>query len=292
MTLRISIGLLFLAALAGLAGCDKDKREQTSSRVSESGDKKHASGSHLERIKAAKVIRIGIKSDSPPFCFQDKEGNPQGFDVDIGFRLARALDVQPLFVTIKSSERIDRLKKGDVDVVIATLTATRRRAKEIDFSIPYYQDQQMLLVKASSPIQSYRDLSGKKIAVASNTTSIDNIKIVAPDAQVTAVDSVAAAFEKLSKDEVDGITGDGLQLQALKSGAADADKFRIAGEGFSAEPYVIGLPQNDSQLRSHIDEFLTELWNSGAWTRIFNKWLGAQSAYNLESHFQMPVLPP
>ena len=53
--------------------------------------------------------------------------------------------------------------------------------------------------------------------------------------------------------------------------------------------YVIGLPQNDSQFRARIDEALTEMWNSGVWTRLFNKWLGAQSAYNLEAHFQMPA---
>jgi len=55
---------------------------------------------------------------------------------------------------------------------------------------------------------------------------------------------------------------------------------------------VIGLPQNDSAFRARVDEILTELWTSGAWTRIFNKWLGPESKYNLEPHFQMPVLPP
>jgi polar amino acid transport system substrate-binding protein len=289
--LQTILGLSMIVALAAVLGCNKDNAG-TATTKSETGSKKAAVVSQLERIQNAKVLRIGIKSDSPPFCFQDKEGNPQGFDVDVGFRLARALDVQPVFVTIKSSERIESLKKGDVDVVIATLTATRKRAKDIDFSIPYYQDQQMLLVKDSSAIKSYRDLAGKKVAAASNTTSIDNIKTVAPDAQVVSVGSVAEAFEKLGKDEVDAVTGDGLQLQGLRLGSADAAKYRIAGEGFSAEPYIIGMPQNDSQLRARVDEFLTELWNSGSWTRIFNKWLGAQSAYNLEAQFQMPVLPP
>jgi polar amino acid transport system substrate-binding protein len=298
MNSKISLTLLLAVALAFIAGCEKGREDSSSNSKPEVKEPKHVkvehgpAGSTLERIQHAKVLRIGVKGDAPPFCFQDKEGNPQGFDVDIGFRLARALGVEPVFVTVKTPERVERLKKGDVDVVIATLTATRRRSKEVDFSLPYFQDQQGLLVKTSTAIQSYRDLGGKKVGAIPNSTSIDNIKVVAPDAHVVSVGSVSEGFEKLNKGEIDALTSDGLTLQALRLGAGDPAQYRLAGEGFSAEPYVIGLPQNDSQFRGKVDEFLTELWNSGAWTRIFNKWLGAQSPYNLEAHFQMPVLPP
>ncbi|HEY3321792.1 MAG TPA: transporter substrate-binding domain-containing protein [Planctomycetota bacterium] len=292
--MKATFGIISLFALLVLCGCEKDNRAPANDSTEKHAGStaKVADGAHLARIQSAKVLRIGVKSDTPPFCFQDKEGNPQGFDVDIGFRLARALGVEPLFVTVTTSDRVEKLKRGDVDVIIATLTATRRRAREIDFSTPYFQDQQSLLVKAGSAIQSYRDLSGKKVAAATGSTSIENIKVVAPDAQVVPVASVHEGFEKLGSGAVDVLTGDGLVLQALRLSATEAGAFRIAGEGFSAEPYVIGLPQNDSQFRGRVDEFLTELWNSGAWTRIFNKWLGAHSAYNLEAHFQMPVLPP
>jgi polar amino acid transport system substrate-binding protein len=295
MNAKISLTLLLAVTLAFIAGCEKGAEQNANSKPPESKPPKvehGAAGSTLERIQHAKVLRIGVKGDSPPFCFMDKDGNPQGFDVDLGFRLARSLGVEPLFVTIKAPERIERLKKGDVDVVIATLTATRKRSKDVDFSLPYFQDQQGLLVKSSATIQSYRDLAGKKVAAIANSTSIDNIKVVSPDANVVSISSISEGFEKLNKGEVDALTSDGVTLQALRLGSTDAAQYRLAGEGFSAEPYVIALPQNDSQFRGKVDEFLTELWNSGAWTRIFNKWLGAQSPYNFEAHFQMPVLPP
>lgn len=295
MNVKMLLNLAVITLVATLCGCNKEKEEAAPAKSS-SGSKaeSHAAtgAGHLARIQSAKVLRIGVKSDAPPFCFQDKEGNPQGFDVDLGFRLARALGVEPLFITVSGPERIEKLKKGDVDVVIATLTATRRRAKEVDFSIPYFQDQQGLLVKDASSVKSYRDLSGKKVVAVAGSTSIDNIKVVAPDAQVISVNSLAEAFEKLNSGAAEAMTGDGLQLQALRLSSADSAQLRIAGEGFSAEPYVIGLPQNDSQFRARVDEALTEIWTSGVWTRLFNKWLGAQSAYNFEAHFQMPVLPP
>ena len=277
--------------LVAVTGCEKDEHEAQGSSAG-AGKSAAAAGSHLDRIKAAKVLRIGIKSDAPPFCCQDKDGIPKGFDVDVGYRLARALGVEPSFITVTGPERIERLKRGDVDVVIATLTATRRRARDVDFSLPYFQDQQGVLVKADSPIKSYRDLAGKKVAAIEGSTSIDNIRVVAPDAQPLAVQSLSEAFDKLRSGAAEAMTGDSLQLQGLRLAAADPAGYRLAGEGFSVEPYAIALPQNDSRLRVAVDEFLTELWNSGAWTRLFNKWLGPQSPYNLEAHFQMPVLPP
>lgn len=292
-----------LAALVVMAmlsvGCDKEKKEEekTPAPVDETkpatpvASPASASGGNLERIQKSKVLRIGVKSDSPPFCFQDKEGRPQGFDIDLGYRIARRLGVQPVFVTVATAERIDKLKKGEIDCIIATFTATRRRAHEVDFSIPYFQDQQKLLVRADSAIQSYRDLAGKKVAVIKNSTSMDNIKVATPDAQLVEVDSTSHGFDKLAKGEVDAYSGDGMALVGTRLGAADAEKYRIAGEGFSVENYVIGLPRNDSELRNHVDEALTELWNSGSWTRLFDKWLGEKSPYNMQSHFQMPVLP-
>src|SRR5438105_1215270 len=101
-----------LAVLFALAGCNNDNESapveaapvpapSTAPRPPEA-----AAGGNLARIQAAKILRIGVKADNPPFGFQDAEGRPQGFDVDLGFRIARALQVQPVFVTVTSKDRI------------------------------------------------------------------------------------------------------------------------------------------------------------------------------------------
>lgn len=296
---------LALAALALLPGCDKKEGEEEHApkpvkpavpegpavKEEHAHAEQAASGGNLERILKAKVLRIGVKSDSPPFCYSDKDGRPVGFDVDLGFRIARHLGVQPVFVTVKTAERIEKLRKGEIDCIVATFTATRRRAHDVDFSIPYFQDQQKLLVKADSAVQSYRDLGGRKVAVIRNSTSLDNLKIVAPDAKIVEVDTTDEGMEKIEKGDADAYTGDGVTLLGARLGAKDPEKLRIAGEGFSVEPYVVGLPRNDSELRNRVDEILTDLWNKGSWTRLFDKWLGEKSPYNMQAQFQMPVLP-
>ena len=249
-------------------------------------------GATLERVRAAGELRIGVRSDSPPFGFKDEAGNPRGFDVDLGFRLAKVLGVRPDFVFVTPKERFTKLQSGEIDCVIATLTANRRRARELDFSIPYFQDQQQLLVKADSPIQSYRDLPAKKVAAAEGTTSLENLTTISPDCQPVKVADLEEGFQLLREGKVDALISDGVKLIARRLDDPHPDAFRLAGAAPSVELYVIGLPRDDSEFRRAVDEFLMDLWNSGHWTRLFDKWLGGRSRYKLAPAFQMPVLPP
>src|SRR5258707_11797125 len=91
-----------LLALVVFCGCDKEPRGsvQPSTPTVVPVETPHWGWSNLDRIKTKGVLRIGVKGDSPPFCFQDKDGVPRGFDVDLGYRLARSMGVEPQFITV------------------------------------------------------------------------------------------------------------------------------------------------------------------------------------------------
>jgi ABC-type amino acid transport substrate-binding protein len=269
-----------LLALALLIGCDTGKNAGTAPAPK-------SQETTLERIRKTGVIRIAIRSDSEPFSFKDADGNPRGFEVDLGFRLAKELDVRPDFVFVEAKDRLEGLKAGSVDCVMATLTATRRRYKEIDFSVPYFEDQQRLLVKTDSTIQSYRDLAGKTVAAIQATTNFDNMTVVQPDCKPVGVKDLAEGFELLQSGKVDALTSDGIKL--LELAAKHKGLFRIAGEPFSVEPYCVGLPRNDSDFRRTVDDFLMNYWSKGEWTKSFNRWLGDIPDHKVT--FQMPILP-
>lgn len=272
--------LTTLLALALLTGCDAGKNGGTAPAPK-------AQESTLDRIRKTGVIRIAIRSESEPFSFKDAEGNPRGFEVDLGFRLAKELNVRPDFVFVDPQDRIELLKKCSVDCVMATLTATRRRYKEIDFSVPYFEDQQRLIVRTDSTVQSYRDLSGRSVAAIQASTNFDNMTVVQPDCKTVGVKDLAEGFQLLQDGKVDALTGDGIKLLGLA--AKHKDKVRIAGEGFSVEPYCVGLPRNDSEFRRTVDDFLMTYWSKGEWTKNFNKWLGESPGHRVT--FQMPILP-
>jgi polar amino acid transport system substrate-binding protein len=272
--------VLMLSLFALMCGCDTGKN------AGETPQPK-APETVLERIRKAGVIRIAIRSESEPFSFKDAEGNPRGFEVDLGFRLAKELNVRPDFIFVEPKDRIEVLKSGQVDCVLATLTATRRRYKEVDFSVPYFEDQQRLLVKADSPVQSYRDLAGRTVAAIQASTNFENMTTVQPDCKTVGVKDLAEGFELLRSGKVDALTGDGIKLFELAS--KNKDLVRVAGEGFSVEPYCVGLPRNDSEFRRTVDDFLMNYWSKGEWTKGYNKWLSGSPDQKVT--FQMPILP-
>ena len=114
----------------------------------------------LASIKARGKLLAGVKYDTPPFGYLDKDNKPVGFDLDLVSKIAGKIGVPVEFVSVTSTTRIPMLVSGNVDLVAASMTHTRERDRTIDFSITYYTGGQSLLVSASSPITGIADLGG------------------------------------------------------------------------------------------------------------------------------------
>ena len=119
----------------------------------------------LQDIRARGKLTAGVKTDFPPFGFLDNKGVNKGFDIDIAKALSKELfgkgDAVE-FVSVTSENRIPFLTSGRVDLVMATMTITEERKKEVDFSTPYFVTGQTMLVRANSKITKYQDLAEKK----------------------------------------------------------------------------------------------------------------------------------
>lgn len=245
----------------------------------------------MQQVKAANVLRVGVKTDTPPFGFK-RGGDIAGFDVDLAYALAQELGIKDVqFVPVTSADRIQKLTNGEVDCVIASMTITRTREHQVDFSIPYFMDGQALLVKTDSPIKSYQDLAGKKVGAVNGSTSGSNMKQVAPDCQVTQLGSFPALLKALDDGSVDAITTDSLILKGLARNSGKPDAYRIAGDKFSTEPYGIAVRENQSHWRDAINEAVQQVWESGRWQLIYETWFGPHSKYATETTFSITPFP-
>jgi polar amino acid transport system substrate-binding protein len=245
----------------------------------------------LQQVKAANVLRVGVKADTPPFGFK-RGGELAGFDIDLAYALAQELGIKDVaFVTVTSADRIQKLNAGEVDCLIASMTITRAREHEVDFTIPYFMDGQALLVKADAPIRSYQDLAGRKVGAVRGSTSASNMQQVAPDCQVVQLGGFPDLLKALDAGSVDAITSDSLILTALMRNSGKADAYRIAGDRFSTEPYGIALRQNQSPWRDAVNEAVQKLWENGRWQLIYDTWFGPRSKYATETTFSITPFP-
>ena len=91
----------------------------------------------LDEIKASGTVNIGVFSDKSPFGYVDENGKYQGYDVYLAERLGKDLGVNINYVSTEAASRIEYLKTGKVDIVLANFTVTPERAEEVDFALPY-----------------------------------------------------------------------------------------------------------------------------------------------------------
>jgi polar amino acid transport system substrate-binding protein len=232
-----------------------------------------------------------VLANNPPFSFQIGQ-QWAGFDIEIAQGIANHIGIEHVeFVPVALDQRSDSVISGKVDMVVASMTITRYRERRVDFSIPYFQDGQSLLVKAASPIKSYLDLNGRKVGAVKGSTGSFYMKQINPDAVVGTYADNAALFKALEADEIEAATNDQLVLTGMIASAADPAAWRIAGDRLTAEPYGVAVAQNQSAWRNAVNHALLALWETQDWHASADTWFGPTSRFASPINFVMPVYP-
>ena len=120
-----------------------------------------AAADRLAEILERGTLIAGVKSDYAPFGSRDTDGTIIGFDVDVARGFADRLGVALELVPVTSTDRLQRLQRGDIDVVVATLGDTRERRELVTMVEPqYYGDGANLLLRPGSNVTTWNDLRG------------------------------------------------------------------------------------------------------------------------------------
>ncbi|MBO1626922.1 glutamate ABC transporter substrate-binding protein [Bacillus arachidis] len=253
-----------------IAGCGSKK--ETSKEVS----KETSGGKVVDQIKKRGKLVVGVKNDTNLFGLKDPAtGKVEGFDVDVAKALAKKIlgDESKLELKeVTSKTRIPMLKNGDIDAIIATMTITEERKKEVDFSDVYFKAGQSLLVKKGSKIKSIDDVkSGVTVLAVKGSTSTQNIRKKSPEAKVLEFENYSEAFTALKAGKGDVLTTD----NAILYGMAKQDaNYQVVGKIFTDEPYGIAVQKGATDLTKVINELLKEMKANGEYDKLYEKWIG------------------
>lgn len=240
----------------------------------------------LQNIMKKGVLRAGVKDLTPGFALADvKTGEISGYDVDIVKAVAQKLNARLDIVPVGEGDRISRLKEGAVDILAATLTKTKARAEEIDFSYTYFLTGQKFLVKKGT-VRRLTDLRDKKIGTVKGTTSEANVRKTLPKATIVLFSDYVPAFLALQKGEIAAITTDEAILASILA-KADPGVYEIPGIAISKEPYGLGIRKGDKSLLNFVNKTLLEMEKSGEAKRIYNKWFGPASRTPIKRVFKI-----
>jgi ABC-type amino acid transport substrate-binding protein len=239
----------------------------------------------LQRIAQSKSIRLGYLKEGVPFSFAEQQGKPVGYMVDLCTRVANgiqqqlglpALDIQ--WIEVTSANRFDRVTDGTIDLECGTSTNTIARQKAVDFSLMTWIDGASFLVKADQPARRLADLSGKKIAVMSGTTTEkalrDALAKASLSAQLIPVKEHLDGLNALDRGTADAYASDRTVLVGLALAVGNQMPLALAEEQFSYEPYGLVLRRNDADFKQAVNRVLAQLYRTAAVIEIYDRWFG------------------
>lgn len=231
-----------------------------------------------EILERGRLI-VGLDQGSNLFSFRDPgTGELTGFDVDLARQIADDIFGDPQaveFRSLTSANRIEALEDDQVDLVIRSMSITCERREQVTFSVPYFQAYQRVLAVRGSGIENIEDLEGKRVCVASGTTSAARLWEELDRITVLSVNTWADCLVAIQQNQVDAITTD----DAILVGITAQDPYlQIVGPQLNAEPYGVGIAkstprQNTDGLVRQVNSTLERIRGDGTWNRMYSTWL-------------------
>ena len=220
----------------------------------------------VNTVHADEYLRIGMEAAYAPFNWtQDDDKNgavkiegtnqyANGYDVQIAKQVAKALGKKPLVVKTSWNGLIPALTSGKLDMIIAGMSPTAERKKEIAFSNSYYTSEPVLLVKKDSAYanaKTLNDFKGAKITSQQGVYLYNLISQLTGAKQETAMGDFAQMRQALESGIIDGYISE--RPEALTAEAANS-KFKMIQfkKGFEVNQedatIAIGMRKNDNRI--------------------------------------------
>lgn len=270
-------GPLLLAGMLALTGCGNGNSAEggNGGAAAAAGD-----GEAIAAIKERGKLVVGVKFDTKLFGLKDPaSGEVEGFDIDISKQIAKQILGDENAIELKevtSKTRIPMLNNGEIDMVVATMTITEERKKEVDFSDVYFQAGQALLVKKGSPVTGLESITADSTVLGvKGSTSVKNIREKVEGVNVLEFDNYQDAFDALKNGKGEALTTDDSILYGM---AAQDSNFEVVGEPFTDEPYGIAIRKGNADVVQAVNDTLSGLKESGDYDAIYEKWIGKAPA--------------
>ena len=283
----IALAGLLLCLAPGLAAQDKDLNpDSTLAGVLDRGQLKvcfEAGYLPFEMIGT----RSGLRERSLRSADERKGGQVTrfgGFDIDLAREMARALGVGFVPVNTRWTAIIPSLTLGRCDIIISGMSVTEARREKVDFSDPYMQVGQTVLLNAglADQVAAYTDLNDPQFEVASKpgTTGEAAVQRFLPEASYRPFDSEQEAAAAVARGEVDALVYDRPFNATFIAMQGSADLVFL-DEPFTEEAIAFAIRKGDPDFLAWLNSFLSEIKADGRYDKLRRKWFESTDWFDL-----------
>jgi len=238
----------------------------------------------LAKVRDSGTITIGYRESSIPFSYISPRGEPIGYSIELCKALVSSIsDAVNKTLTIKyamvtSASRIDAVVNGQVDLECGSTTSNLERQQRVSFSPTMFVSGTKLLVKKGSPVKSFRDLAGKRVAVTAGTTNEKTIRELSEKFKlgmnIIVSKDHADSFGLVVADKADAFATDDVLLYGLiaENKAKGDNEYQVIGDFLSYDPYGVMYRKGDAQLARVVNDSFHELAEDGEIERQYKRW--------------------
>lgn len=224
------------------------------------------------------VLQVGMEIGYPPMEYLDEDGTtPIGFDVEVAQAIADELGLKFEPVDTAWDGIFASLDSDRYDCIISAVSIKEDRKENYNLTKPYIANRIVLVTPKDSGITSPEDLTGKSVAVQTETTSDNYMKDLIDNgldvSDYFVYDKVIQCFDDLKLGRVDAVLTDSV-VAAYYMGT-DTDKYEISWQSDEAEPMAICLKKGNDALTDEIEKAVDTLYENGKISEIAIKYFGS-----------------
>ncbi len=227
-------------------------------------------------VQAAKVYNVATDAAYAPFESENSKKEIVGFDVEIMKAVAAKAGIEVKFTNTPWEGIFKTLDTGERDIVVSAVTITPERAKSMDFSKPYFEAKQLIVVSQKSKVAKYEDLKSIKVGVQTGTTGDEAMQKLQgkTSTNIKRFETTPVALKELQNGGVNAVVADnGVVVNFIKNNKGNKLK-TIDDANFEKEFYGIVVKKGNKDLLAKINQGLDAIKKDGTYNKIYNKYFG------------------
>ncbi|MEI8095753.1 MAG: basic amino acid ABC transporter substrate-binding protein [Spirochaetales bacterium] len=221
----------------------------------------------------AKKLVVAQDTTFPPMEFINDAKEQVGFDVDLVKAVAKEAKLDVEFKSVNWDGIFAGLANDTYDIVASSVTITDERKANMDFSTPYVNAGQVLVVLIDNNKDTkLSDFVGRNVGAQVNTTGsmeVDKIKEI----KLKAYDDIALSFDDLVNARVEAVVIDAPVAGQYIKNAKFAGKIKVVGEPMTNEFYGLVVKKGNKELLDKINAALATLESNGTLEALKTQWL-------------------
>ena len=217
--------------------------------------------------------------------YEEKDGSYVGFDIDLATAVFKLYGIDVEWQAIDWDMKETELKNGTIDLIWNGYSVTDERKQSADFTVPYMVNEQVLVTKKSSGIDSVAGMAGKTLGAQAGSSGYDAfnaspriLKDIVANQKAVQYSIFTQALIDLDSGRIDGLLIDRVYANYYLEKSGVLDQYNVMPAGYEGESFAVGARKADKTLIKKINQGFRTLYKNGEFQKISDKWFGEDVA--------------